>query len=72
MKDLGNEMPMRVIGMLLGIPESDQNAVRDMRRPPVAHRARQAHGHNRTHDDPHGQNVQLNTSTIGRSTRRTI
>ncbi len=28
-KDLGTEMPMRVIGMLLGIPESDQNAVRD-------------------------------------------
>ncbi len=29
-KDLGNEMPMRVIGMLLGIPESDQKAVRHM------------------------------------------
>jgi cytochrome P450 len=28
-KDLGAEMPMRVIGMLLGIPESDQTAVRD-------------------------------------------
>src|SRR5205823_5132632 len=28
-KDLGAEMPMRVIGMLLGIPESDQHAVRD-------------------------------------------
>jgi cytochrome P450 len=27
--DLGNEMPMRVIGMLLGIPESAQTAVRD-------------------------------------------
>src|SRR4029079_10437712 len=27
-KDLGQEMPMRVIGMLLGIPESDQQAVR--------------------------------------------
>ncbi len=27
--DLGNELPMRVIGMLLGIPEQDQAAVRD-------------------------------------------
>jgi cytochrome P450 len=28
-KDLGAEMPMRTIGMLLGIPESDQEALRD-------------------------------------------
>ncbi len=28
-KDLGAEMPARVIGMLLGIPESDQTVVRD-------------------------------------------
>jgi cytochrome P450 len=28
-KDLGAEMPARVIGMLLGVPESDQTAVRD-------------------------------------------
>lgn len=27
--DLGKQMPMRVIGMLLGIPEADQEAVRD-------------------------------------------
>ncbi len=27
--DLGTQMPMRVIGMLLGIPEADQQAVRD-------------------------------------------
>jgi cytochrome P450 len=27
--DLGAEMPMRVIGMLLGIPDADQTAVRD-------------------------------------------
>jgi cytochrome P450 len=27
--DLGAQMPMRVIGMLLGIPESDQEAIRD-------------------------------------------
>jgi cytochrome P450 len=29
MADLGNELPMRVIGMLLGIPETDQAAMRD-------------------------------------------
>jgi cytochrome P450 len=29
-QDLGLRMPMRVIGMLLGIPESDQPAVREM------------------------------------------
>ena len=29
-KDLGAEMPMRVIGMLLGIPESEQTTIRDM------------------------------------------
>jgi cytochrome P450 len=28
-QDLGAEMPMRVIGMLLGIPESDQAVIRD-------------------------------------------
>jgi cytochrome P450 len=28
-KDLGEEMPMRVIGMLLGIPESDQDVIRE-------------------------------------------
>jgi cytochrome P450 len=27
--DLGAQMPMRMIGMLLGIPESDQEAIRD-------------------------------------------
>ena len=27
--DLGAQMPMRVIGMLMGIPEEDQEAVRD-------------------------------------------
>jgi cytochrome P450 len=37
--DLGAQMPMRVIGMLLGIPEQDQQAVR-------------AHGHERTHREP--------------------
>jgi cytochrome P450 len=29
-RDLGAQMPMRVIGMLLGIPESDQESVRDL------------------------------------------
>jgi cytochrome P450 len=28
-RDFGSQMPMRVIGMLLGIPEEDQEAVRD-------------------------------------------
>jgi cytochrome P450 len=28
-EDLGSQMPMRVIGMLLGIPEEDQEAIRD-------------------------------------------
>ncbi len=28
-KDLGSQMPMRVIGMLLGIPEEDQEEIRD-------------------------------------------
>lgn len=28
-KDLGAQMPMKTIGMLLGIPESDQEAIRD-------------------------------------------
>lgn len=27
--DLGAQMPMKTIGMLLGIPESDQEAIRD-------------------------------------------
>ena len=29
-RDLGAQMPMRVISMLLGIPDSDQEAIRDM------------------------------------------
>ena len=29
MRDLGAQMPMRVIGMLLGIPEEDQETIRD-------------------------------------------
>ena len=37
--DLGAQMPMRVIGMLLGIPEEDQEAVRDTDRREPAHRA---------------------------------
>src|SRR5262245_34362897 len=37
--DLGSQMPLRVIGMLLGIPEQDQKAV-------------QAHGAERTHREP--------------------
>ena len=40
--DLGAQMPMRVIGMLLGIPEQDQQAVRDKRRPQPPHGSRAA------------------------------
>ena len=40
--DLGAQMPMRVIGMLLGIPEQDQEAIRDQVDAYAAHRGRQA------------------------------
>ena len=40
--DLGAQMPMRVIGMLLGIPEQDQEAIRDHADAIAAHRGRQA------------------------------
>ena len=36
--DLGAQMPMRVIGMLLGIPEEDQEAIRDHADAHAAHR----------------------------------
>ena len=38
--DLGAQMPMRVIGMLLGIPEQDQEAIRDHVDANAAHRGR--------------------------------
>ena len=41
-------MPMRVIGMLLGIPEQDQEAIRDQVRRQPAHRARPADEERRT------------------------
>jgi cytochrome P450 len=31
-RNLGDQMPMRVIGMLLGIPDSDQDGIRDQQR----------------------------------------
>ena len=40
--DLGAQMPMRVIGMLLGIPEQDQEAIRDHADAHAAHRGRRA------------------------------
>ena len=40
--DLGAQMPMRTIGMLLGIPETDQEAVRDRANALVAHGAGRA------------------------------
>ncbi len=42
--DLGAQMPMRVIGMLLGIPEGDQVAVREPRRCQSADRSGSADG----------------------------
>ena len=36
--DLGAQMPMRVIGMLLGIPEDDQETIRDHVNATDAHR----------------------------------
>ena len=41
-RDLGAQMPMRVIGMLLGIPEEDQEAIRDQVRRRAADRAGEA------------------------------
>ncbi len=41
--DFGAQMPMQVIGSLLGIPEEDQETIRDHGECPVAHRGRQAH-----------------------------
>ena len=38
--ELGSMLPMRVIGMLLGIPEQDQVAVREQDRRQPAHRGR--------------------------------
>ena len=48
--DLGIEMPMRVIGMLLGIPEADQTAIRDQVRRDPADRGGPAHGGRRRRD----------------------
>jgi cytochrome P450 len=44
--DLGAQMPMRVIGMLLGVPEEYQEAARHDERS-NAHGGRQTHGHRR-------------------------
>ena len=38
--DLGAEMPMRVVGMLVGIPDSLQRSVRASRGPPASQQAR--------------------------------
>ena len=40
--DLGAEMPMRAIGMLVGIPDADQPTVRDARPAQAAQQARRA------------------------------
>ena len=67
--DLGAQMPMRVIGMLLGIPEQDQEAVRDKRRPQPPHGGRAAdEGLRRTSSTVR---CSPSTSTGGPSTRPT-
>ena len=43
--ELASMLPMRVIGMLLGIPEEDQVAVREQDRPRPAHQAGRADAH---------------------------
>ena len=67
--DLGAQMPMRVIGMLLGIPEQDQEAIRDQRRREPADEARAAaEVHARTSP---AARCSPTTSTGGPSTRPT-
>ena len=46
--DLGAQMPMKVISMLLGIPEDDQEYIRDADNAQTAHRSRQADESRRT------------------------
>ena len=43
--DLGAQVPMRTIGMLLGVPESDQEEARDRADAEPAHRTGQTDGH---------------------------
>ena len=68
--DLGAQMPMRVIGMLLGIPEDDQAAIRDRHRREPPHRGRQADG-GRRRGLLQRRACSPTTSTGGPSTRPT-
>jgi cytochrome P450 len=66
--DLGAQMPMRVIGMLLGIPEEDQEGIRST---PTSVPSRVSPCAPRTMRSPPAR-LSPSTSTGGRSTRRTI
>ena len=63
-------MPMRTIGMLLGIPEADQEAVRDTVDAQLRTEAGQADG-GAAGRHRHGEIVRASTSTGGPSTRPT-
>ena len=70
--DLGAQMPMRTIGMLLGIPEQDQEEIRDQHRRGAAPRRRD-HARTRPASGPTGRPAaSTTTSTGGPSTRPTI
>ena len=66
--DLGAQMPMRVIGMLLGIPEQDQEAVRDR---VDANLRTEAGKPMKVSETSSKARCSPNTSTGGPSTRRT-
>ena len=69
--DLGAQMPMRTIGMLLGIPEEDQVAIREQLDEGLQHRraARSRRRRARCLDDR--TRCSATTSTGGPSTRPT-
>ena len=68
--DLGAQMPMRVIGMLFGIPEADQAAVRDGSDAQPPHRAGQADA-DLARTRPSAASGTRSTSTGGSTTRPT-
>ena len=70
-RDIGAQMPMRVIGMLLGIPEEDQEVIRDHVRRPAADPTGEADEvHRRTSSSP--GRCSPTTSTGAPSTPPTI
>ena len=70
--DLGAIMPMLTIGMLLGIPEEDQVAIRDRIDAEPAHRRRRRGGAVGGRDLRGHRACSATTSTTARSTRPTI